>query len=138
MVLTADPAAEHHQAWLEAGASGLVLKEAPLEVLVRAIRQVHQGELWFERKLLTTAFLRRSAAPSDLHAVRFAALSARERQIVMLIAEGLRNEQVSARLGVAEKTVRNRLSAIFDRLGVNDRLGLVVYAYQHGLVRPPT
>jgi two-component system, NarL family, nitrate/nitrite response regulator NarL len=67
-----------------------------------------------------------------------AALSARDREIIGLVGQGLRNQDVADRVGVAEKTVRNQLSTIFDKLGVNDRLGLVLYALQHGLLAPPT
>jgi DNA-binding CsgD family transcriptional regulator len=54
---------------------------------------------------------------------------------VSLIGEGLRNEEVGRRLGITEKTVRNHLTTIFQKVGVTGRLELVIYAYQHGLAR---
>ena len=52
-----------------------------------------------------------------------------------LIGEGLRNEEAARRLGITQKTVRNHLTVVFDKLGVSGRLELLVFAYEHGLVR---
>jgi DNA-binding NarL/FixJ family response regulator len=139
LVLTGAHHVERHRAVLEVGARGLVLKDAPADAIVRAIRRIHCGELWFERSLLASSFIRRATAKqaANLHGGQIAALTEREREIIALIGEGLRNDQIALRLGVADKTVRNHLSVVFNKLGVNDRLGLVVYAYQHGLAHLP-
>ncbi len=55
--------------------------------------------------------------------------------MVRLVGEGLRNEEVARRLGITEKTVRNHLTGVFEKLGVSGRLELVVFAYRHGLAR---
>jgi DNA-binding NarL/FixJ family response regulator len=136
LVLTGIDTPERHESARRSGAQGLVLKCAPVEELVTAIRCVQGGEIWFRRRVAAGG----SHAPGrseDLHQRRMATLTERECEIVTLIGEGLRNEQIAARMGVAEKTVRNHLSAVFDKLGVNDRLGLAVYLYQNGLARPP-
>jgi DNA-binding NarL/FixJ family response regulator len=136
LVLTGLRSPEWHQAAIRSGAQGLVLKDAPLDVLVKAIRRVHSGELWFERVVLASAVADHAVTGlQDVHRRQIASLTARERDVIELIGEGFRNEQIAAHLGVAEKTVRNHLSTVFDKLGVNDRLGLAVYAYQHGLTR---
>jgi DNA-binding NarL/FixJ family response regulator len=127
-----------HQAIL-AGARGLVPKDRSPEVLVKAIRRVDAGELWFERELVHAALRRATpaATPLDAEAARIASLTAREREVVALLGEGLKNEQIAQRLSISEKTVRNHLSSVFDKLGVSDRLELLVFAYRRGLVRAP-
>jgi DNA-binding NarL/FixJ family response regulator len=122
------------EAALAAGARGLVLKDASAEQLVRAIRVVATGGLWFDPRVLQSPAprkdARRPASPSPL-----AGLTARERDIVELVVQGLKNEEVARRLGISEKTVRNHLTGVFDKLQVTDRLQLLVFAYQHGIAR---
>ena len=65
-----------------------------------------------------------------------AKLTKREREIIELIAEGLKNKEIAARLSISPATVRHHLSAIFAKLGVPDRLKLMVFAYQQGLADP--
>jgi DNA-binding NarL/FixJ family response regulator len=135
LILTAlrDPGRD--EAALHAGARGFVHKDASAEVVVRAVRAVAAGELWFEPRLLEAAAAgatRRGATPVP---EPFASLTEREREIVRLVGEGLRNEEIARRLGITEKTVRNHLTAVFDKVGVSGRLELVVLAYRHGLAR---
>jgi DNA-binding NarL/FixJ family response regulator len=119
---------------LAAGARGLVLKDASPEQLVQAVRVVAAGGLWFDPRVLQSASRRRDAPrPAAADAAHHAVLTARERRIVELVAKGLRNEDVARHLGLSEKTVRNQLTAVFEKLGVRDRLQLIVYAHQHGL-----
>lgn len=68
--------------------------------------------------------------------VKAAALTRREREVVALVAEGLRNKEIAERLSISRATVRHHLSAIFLKLGVPDRLKLIVYAFRHGLAEP--
>ena len=97
---------------------------------------MHAGEVWLDPArtgALITSLLRtgnRSAPPLP-------ALSDRDRQIVTLVAEGLKNKQIAERLRVSEATIRNRLTRIFKTLGVKGRFELVVYACQHELVKLP-
>jgi DNA-binding NarL/FixJ family response regulator len=130
---------DRHSA-LETGARGLVAKNAPAETLVKAIRRVHLGEIWLERELLSSLVRRPpkpAAANSGAHQSHIADLTQRERTIITLIAEGLRNDQIAARAQLAPKTVRNHLWSVFNKLGVSDRLALAVYAFEHGLATPP-
>ena len=62
----------------------------------------------------------------------------REREIAALIGEGLKNKQIANRLFISETTVRHHLTSVFDKLGVTDRLELIIYAYRHGLAKPPS
>jgi DNA-binding NarL/FixJ family response regulator len=130
LILTALRDEGRDEAALRAGAQGFVHKDASPDVLLRAIRQVAAGELWFERRLLDARARGREPAPSPSES-----LTAREREIVTLVGEGLRNEEIARRLGIGEKTVRNHLTGVFDKLGVSGRLELVVYAYRHALVK---
>ncbi len=136
LVLTGVRDRARHEQVLLAGARGLVGKEAPPDVLLKAIEKVHGGELWFDRSLLTTAVqhtLERDRTPAAED--KLADLTSREREIVPLVAQGLRNDDIARRLGVTPKTVRNHLSSIYDKLGVSDRVELLVFAYENGLVK---
>ncbi len=128
LILTAlrEPARDEEA--LRAGARGLVLKSAPPETLLQAIRGVATGALWFDTSALAHA---QDASGGG----RGSALTAREREIVSLIAEGLRNDEIARRLGITPKTVKNHLTALFEKVGVSSRLELVVYAYRHRLAR---
>lgn len=132
LILTAlrEPARDEEA--LRAGARGLVLKSAPPETLLQAIRGVATGALWFD-----TSALGRAPPPgaSGETGGRLSSLTAREREIVSLIGEGLKNDEIARRLGITPKTVKNHLTALFDKVGVSSRLELVVYAYQHRLAR---
>lgn len=133
LVLTALRDRARDEEALRAGARGLVLKDAAPEVLLQAIRSVAAGALWFDPRVLAAP---RAAGPAQRGAPDAGDLTPREREIVTLVAEGLRNEEVGRRLGITEKTVRNHLTAVFQKLGVSGRLELVVYAFDRGLARP--
>jgi DNA-binding NarL/FixJ family response regulator len=130
LILTAlrEPARDEEA--LRAGARGLVLKSAPPEKLLHAIRGVAAGALWFDTNALTGEARGKGSARGKL-----AALTPREQEIVSLIGEGLRNDEIARRLGITPKTVKNQLTTVFEKLGVASRLELVVYAYQHGIAR---
>jgi DNA-binding NarL/FixJ family response regulator len=131
--------AHRRQTLIDGGASDVLFKEASVHVVLKAIRRLRQCRAAEPAPAPSDesagGAARAPVAPS-FHQQRIAALTERERELVALIGQGLRNDQIAAHIGVAEKTVRNQLSAVFDKLGVNDRLGLVVYAFEHGLVRP--
>lgn len=136
LILTALRDRARDEEALRAGARGLLLKDAPPDVLLKAIRSVAAGALWFDPRSLAT---RPADAPPAPAPAGVPDLTARERDVVGLVAEGLRNEEVGRRLGISEKTVRNHLTAAFQKLGVSGRLELVLLASRHGLspVRRP-
>jgi DNA-binding NarL/FixJ family response regulator len=117
---------------------GVLMKESPPAVLLKAIQKVVAGEFWLDRR--TTASLlidmRRDANRSVEKAPvnKLARLSEREREVVSLVGEGLRNKQIAERLRISESTVRHHLTSVFDKLEVSDRLELVVYSFQNGLL----
>jgi DNA-binding NarL/FixJ family response regulator len=130
----------HRQA-LQLGARGVVTKDSSAETLLKAVRCVHVGEIWAERadigQVLTSMRAKSTVIP-DEDMQRIELLSQRERDIISLVAEGLDNVEIGARLNISEKTVRNHLTSTFDKLCVPDRLGLAVYAFREGLAKLPT
>jgi DNA-binding NarL/FixJ family response regulator len=139
IILTGVRDAALHQQAVRLGAMGLVLKEKASATLVEAIERVHAGEAWLERRLMASVLgqITREAQQSNPDAARIATLTERERDVLALLSEGLRARQIAVRLCISETTVRHHLTSIFDKLGVADRLELVIYAYKHGLVRLP-
>jgi DNA-binding NarL/FixJ family response regulator len=115
---------------------GVVGKGEPPEVLFRAIRKVHRGEVWREHGLGGPPVPgRRDAAAASCcpEASHIASLTPRQREVIRLVARGLRNKQIASRLLITTTTVRHHLTAIFSKLNVPDRLSLVIYAFRHNL-----
>lgn len=132
-------AADHH-VLIELGATGLVLKNERPEILVKAIRKVHSGEVWLDRRI-TARVLARIAQRRHAHdaeADKIASLTPREHGIIVLVGEGLKNGAIAERLFVSDATVRNHLTSILSKLGLSDRFELAVYAFRHGLVHYPS
>ncbi len=142
VLLTGSPNATPISEALENGAVGLVLKQQPPEVLIKAIIKVYAGEVWLDRTATARLIAELSTAPAvepaDPDAARVALLTKRERQVVMLVGEGLRNSQIADRLCITEVTVRNHLTSTFRKLEVANRFQLVIYAFQHGLATLPS
>jgi DNA-binding NarL/FixJ family response regulator len=124
---------------LEAGARGFLAKSVRAEDIVKAIRIVHEGQIWVRRRVLeeclerlTSASIARLAGEAILEL----RLSRREREVFQQAATGLSNKQVAERLAISEATVKTHLSRIFQKLGLRRRSELV--AAHHGLIRPET
>jgi two-component system, NarL family, nitrate/nitrite response regulator NarL len=107
--------------------------------LLQAIEKVHAGEVWLDGALMARVLGRAAPAEAtiDPEAVKIASLTDREREVIALICEGLQNKLIGERLFISETTVRHHLTSIFDKLGVTNRLELVIYAYRHGLAKLP-
>lgn len=141
IILTGVRDTEKRDRAIELGARGVVLKDEGATELLSAIEKVHRtGEYWLEpgatKRLLDKQRSRADATP-DPEAAKIARLTEREREIIALVGEGLENKEIAERLRpvVAESTVRNNLSIIYDKLSIKGgRLGLLIYAYKHGLV----
>ena len=136
LILTGLRDPEVHQQAVRLGAAGVVAKDMAADSLLKAIDRVHAGETWLDRR--TTASLlaelaRGKSEPKDPEATRIETLTPRERELVSLIAAGLRNKQIADRLHISEATVRHHLTSIFSKLEVSDRVGLAIYAYRHNL-----
>jgi DNA-binding NarL/FixJ family response regulator len=134
-----DPAA--HKRVVQLGAMGLVLKETALELILKAIDKVYAGEVWLDRTMIASILNTRAHASQsqeqNARMAKIATLTEREREIVGLIGEGLRNKVIAERLVISEATVRNHLTSIFAKLGVDDRFELVVFAYRYQLAKLP-
>lgn len=131
---------ELHQVAVQLGAVGLVSKEQAPEILLRAIRRVHAGEVWLNGSLVASALSRMTRpieARPDPEEERISSLTSRERQVIELVCAGLPNKQIGQRLNISEITVRHHLTSIFDKLGCESRLELVIYAYRNELGRAP-
>jgi DNA-binding NarL/FixJ family response regulator len=122
---------------LSLGASGFLLKDAPAEELVRAVRVVADGQALLAptvtRRLIADVTRRRARrVPSP----ELNALTPREREVLELIARGMSNTEIAEALFVAEQTVKTHVSKVFSKLDLRDRAQAVVLAYESGLVTP--
>ena len=136
-------ASEDKNEWVQAmklGCSGIVIKQTQPELIVKSIRKVYAGEIWLDSHT-TAAVMRQFASPQDTAAAanggkggrERSPLSAREREIVALVAQGYKNKEMAEKMFISEQTVKNHLHNIFDKLGVSDRLELALYAIHKGL-----
>jgi len=131
VILTATLDADELAEAMKLGVRGVVLKDAAPEVLLRCLRRVHSGGTWLDQPPLTRLLeqhQKRSAA------VRAEGLTPREAELVRLIAVGRRNKDVALALGITEGTVKIHLHRIYEKLGVDGRLALAVYARENGLL----
>jgi DNA-binding NarL/FixJ family response regulator len=133
IILSIHSEEEHVYQALRAGASGYLLKGTSIEELGLAIRSVARGEIFLSPKVsrpVIDEYIRRTHAsrPGDN-------LSARQRQVLQLIAEGKTVKQVALELGISVKTVETHRSQLMDRLNIHDVAGLVRYAIKMGLVK---
>ncbi|HKQ75631.1 MAG TPA: response regulator transcription factor [Blastocatellia bacterium] len=157
---------ELHLSAISHGAKGLVRKSETSDVLVKAIRRVHAGEVWLDgllmARILNELWLLLAASqgevvaatpdhipipqpevvkvnggPPGAESAKIALLTEREREIVVLIGLGLRNKEIADRLFISVVTVRHHLSSVFEKLEVSDRFGLAIYAFRYGLAEIP-
>ena len=136
LVLTTFDLDEYVFGALRAGAAGFLLKDAPRERLIEAIRVVHGGEALLSPSI-TRRLIEDFAARSDRiepPAAVLAELTPREREVLGLVAHGLSNAEIAARLVVTEATVKSHVGAVLLKLGLRDRVQAVVFAYEHGIV----
>jgi DNA-binding NarL/FixJ family response regulator len=126
---------------LASGASGFVLKDIEPEKLVDAIRVIANGEALLSptvtRKLIEE-FVRRPPEVVRPSPRELEQLTAREAEIMTLVARGLSNAEIAAQAFVSEPTVKTHVARILMKLGLRDRVQVVVYAYEHGLAKPGT
>ena len=141
IILTGLRDAEAHRQAVMLGAMGIVRKEKAAEVVVSAIERVHAGDAWLDPSLMADVLsdIKRSGRPKkpDAEADKIATLTNREREVISLVGEGIKSKEIAGRLFISETTVRHHLTSIFDKLGVADRVELLIYAYRHGLANPP-
>jgi DNA-binding NarL/FixJ family response regulator len=124
---------------LRAGASGFLLKDAPTEEVVAAVRAVAAGDAVLSasvtRQLLDQVARRLPAAVSR-QPTELASLTQRELEVLRMLASGLSNAEIAAALVVSEATVKSHVSALLGKLGLRDRVQAVIYAYETRLIEP--
>jgi DNA-binding NarL/FixJ family response regulator len=121
---------------LRAGAAGFLLKDAPGERLVEAIRVVHAGEALLSPSI-TRRLVENFAArtdPIEPPANLLEHLTPREREVLVLVARGMANSEIAERLVVTAGTVKSHVGSVLTKLDLRDRVQAVVFAYEHGIV----
>ena len=138
LVLTGVQNPDAHRRAIRRGAMGIVLKEHAADQLLKAIKKVYEGEVWIERSMMGSMIQEfNKPALVDPEVTKIESLTDREREVIELIGEGLKNKQVGERLFISETTVTHHLSSVFSKLEVSDRLELIIYAFRHGLAKMP-
>ena len=125
---------------LRAGAAGFILKDSSAEDLIRAVRTVADGDSWLDPSVTARVLTRYREAPGDATATGSAAddtpLTSREQEVLHAIGCGLSNAEIAEALFISELTVKSHIGRVFVKLGFRDRAAAVVYAFDHGIVRP--
>ena len=119
---------------LRAGAAGFILKNAPAEELIHAVRTVAAGDALLAAsatRRVIERFVDRRVRPEAVR--QLDRLSAREREVLQLVAQGLSNGEIANRLVISEATVKTHIGSILAKLGLRDRVAAVIVAYESGL-----
>jgi DNA-binding NarL/FixJ family response regulator len=133
VVLTAAISDDEVAQALQKGTAGLVLKESAPEQLLECVRRVHAGERWLDPDAMSRV-LQPPSERDHAAAERAASLTGREREVVKMIAAGLRNRDIGERLSISENTVKVHLHNIYEKLGVEGRMELLLLAQELKLV----
>lgn len=122
---------------IQLGAVGIVQKQQNARLLIEAIRQTSQGATWISQILLSKILKEKDQKKNgnkSWDGLTAHNMTVREKEVVTLIGKGLKNKDIAESLKISEATVRHHLSSIYGKAGVEDRLNLVIYAYQQGLI----
>ena len=136
ILLTAEIEREQVVEALQLGVRGIVLKHSALPLLLKSIRCVNEGQYWVGNdgvSDLVQALRRMKPSQGVSEAKRNFGLSSREMEVIALIVGGYTNKDLAQKLGITENTAKHHLTNIFNKLGVSNRLELVLYAVHHGL-----
>ena len=118
------------------GASGLVLKEKAKDVLIKAVEKVYSGDIWFDRMLLKDVLSNISYNTKSVEENRIKSLTRAERDVIEAFGKNLTTtKEIANYLHIETSTVDKHLTSIYNKLGVSNRLGLVIYAYNQGLLK---
>jgi DNA-binding NarL/FixJ family response regulator len=136
LILTGVRDTETQDRAILSGARGVVQKEESPEIILKAIRKVYEGEIWLGRVATGRIFSKLLDHPNNSispEAAKIASLTSREREIIDVIIKQGRstNKQIAGHLNMSEHTLRNHLSSIYSKLGVENRLELAMYAVKH-------
>jgi DNA-binding NarL/FixJ family response regulator len=138
LILTTFDRDDYLFAALQAGASGFLLKNGTPEALIDAVRILARGDALLApeitRRVIAT-FARPGSAPRPT-GERLKELTAREHEVLVLLAAGATNAEIATELHLGEATVKTHVSRVLTKLGLRDRTQAVVFAYEHGVVTP--
>jgi DNA-binding NarL/FixJ family response regulator len=136
IILTTFDLDEYVVSAIKAGASGFLLKDAPPEDLLHAIRTVHAGDAVIAPSSTRRLLGRLAELPVTSGTERFDTLTEREREVLLLMAQGRSNQEICAELYLAEPTVKTHVGRVLAKIGARDRVQAVVMAFEAGLARP--
>ncbi len=137
VILTTFDLDEHVFAALRAGASGFLLKDVSPELLVASLRILAGGEAILAPSITRRLIERFAArAPGPATSRMLSTLTDREREVLILVARGLSNQEVAAELHVGESTIKTHVGRMLAKLGLRDRVQAAVFAYENGLIQP--
>lgn len=138
LVLTTFDADEHVFAALRAGACGFLVKDAPVEELVAAVRAAARGDAVLSPAITAriVSQLLRTPSPAAPTPAAGEALTTREVELVRLVADGLSNVEIGRRMHLSEPTVKTHMGHVLAKLGLRDRLQVAVWAHRSGVARP--
>ncbi len=132
---------EIYKQCLRIGIRGLVLKQERADTLFKAVEKIHAGEIWFDRIIMGDTIRHLIDEMQTLHAIPVSpiasSLTDREHEVIELICKGMKNKEIADSLFISETTVRHHLTSVFNKLDITSRLELVVYAFEHNLVKKP-
>jgi len=134
LILTVNNDSQMIFSLLEAGASGYVLKDDTLEMLIPAIQAVAHGEIWLSSRI-TKKVLRRALGEAETTPEPLPDLTPREMEVLRLLAIGLDNEAIARHLTLTMRTVQNHVSNLYGKLGVDSRAEAILYAIRRGVVQ---
>ncbi|MFI5794493.1 response regulator [Streptomyces sp. NPDC051677] len=140
LILTTFELDEYVFAAVRAGAAGFLLKRSPPEALIDGIRTLAAGDALLgpsvTRRLLAEFARAAPVEPAPDTARRLSRLTEREHAVLLLLGRGLSNAEIAGRLHIGEATVKTHVGRVLDKLALRDRVHAVVFAFDHGLVRP--
>ena len=136
IVVTAAIGKEQVIELLQLGAHGIVLNHSALQLLLKSIRCVSNGQYWVGRESVSDLVhaLRRMMRDRKSEATQDFGISSRERQVITHVVAGYTNKDLARKLGISQQTAKHHLTNIFDKLGVSNRLELVLFAIDHGWI----
>lgn len=136
VVVTASALGEDESlALMKAGACGVILKAADPALFPKCVRKVFEGEIWLPKKQVSR-MAKILSEPQGLSRP-VDSLTRREKLVISCLVQGWRNREIASHLSITEQTVKNHLRSIYDKVGVSDRLELVLYAIHQRLELPP-
>lgn len=118
------------------GAKGFVLKQTGAELFMKCLRKVYEGEIWLDGRFAEAVLHAFGTIQAETRGDGKSELSAREMEVIELVVQGYKNRDIAQKLFISEKTVKNHLSAIFNKLGVADRLELTLYVFEKRIFSP--